>query len=423
MIDPIGHSRSYALVVLGEGVAAVAAAREAARRGRRVALLLPEEPAPNPTQLSNFARTIRECQAKLGLVPPPPPVDEPRIDIFRGPLRFSRYRTVSVGGIEVRFRRAIVATGSRPGPVALAGADAAGPLYPHKLDRLTAPPGRLAVIGSDGAACFWAQQLQRLGSEVHLVASGPRLLETSDELAARIVVGQLQAEGVAVYDGCEEVVLDRTGNRRGVLIRRDGQREKVLVDEVLVCTVPQPNLAQLSLETAAVSYGERGIGVDDWLRTSERSIFAAGGACGSEFASPEAEEATGRLAARNALAWVPRRLSRCVIPRCTPTDPPVVELGFRPGRAAATGPPGDRRCVEFRESVPNQSHAPREGCVIVHVDHRGRLLGATVAAVGAEELAVPLMLLMQRRWPLRALGELTTCHSGRARLLAALAQK
>lgn len=428
MIEPFSsgagkRAGSYPLVVLGGGIAGMAAAREAARRGVRVALLLPEQPASNPAQLGEFGRTMHECQAKCGLMPPLPPVDEPRIDVFRGRLQFSRYRTVSVGGVEVRFRKAIVATGSRPGPVTIAGADEAAPLRPNELDRLDSLPNRLAVIGSDGMACFWTQQLRRLGSEVHLVAYQTRLLETSDALTARIVVDRLQAEGVAVYDGCEEVVLDRTGNRRGVLMRRDGRREKLLADEVLLCSVPQPNLSQLSLETAAVSYGERGISVDDWLRTSERSIFAAGGACGPEFASPEAEEATGRLAAQNALAWFPRRLSWCVIPRCTPTDPPVVELGFRPSRPAGAGPRGEHRRVEFRELPPNGLDAPREGCITVHVDHRGRLLGAMVAAAGAEELAVPLMLLMQRRWPLRALGELTTCHSGRARLLAALARK
>lgn len=457
MIDPMPSAvhrpaGAYALVVLGGGIAAVAAAREAARCGARVALLLPDDetlnpiqsdcpdtpptrtaaisphaelelPPSPPTSPAEFARTIRAHQTRLGLLPPPAPLDEPQIDIFRGPMWFSRYRIVSAGGSELRFRSAIVATGSHPGTVSIDGADAAAPLCPTQLDRLDGPPQRLAVIGSDGSACFWAQQLQRLGSEVHVIASEPRLLEASDERAAEMVRRQLLAEGVAVHAGCQEVALDQTGNRRGVLIRRGGQYQKLLVDEVLACSAPRPNISQLALETAAVGYGRQGIGVDDRLRTSERRIFAAGGACGPAFASPEAEEATGRLAARNALDWFPRRFSRCVIPRYTPTDPPIVEFGLQPAQAAEAGLRVERRGVEFRALPQTGSDAWREGCILVDLDHRRRLLGATVAAVGAEELAMPLMLLMDRRWPIDALERLIPCRSGNARLLVALARK
>ncbi len=416
------HPVAYALAVLGGGAAAVAAAREAARRGPQVALLVPGEAEAEPDASGDFARAVRRLQARRGLPAPPLPVDEPRIDVFRGPVRFSRYRTVSVGGAEVRFGKAVVATGAEAGVVAVAGAEEAEPLRPHELDRLGAPPQRLAVLGSDGEACFWAQQLRRLGSEVHLIAAGPRLLEASDERAAQIVARRLETEGVRVRTGCEDVSLDRTGNRRGVLLCRGERREKLLADEVLVCPAPRPRLAGLALETAAVAYGARGISVDDRLRSSERHIFAAGGACGPNFASPEAEEATGRLAGWNALAWVPRRLGRCVVPRYTPTDPPIVELGLRPGEAAAAGIDVEPRRVEFRASHAAEPDEG-EGYLALLLEPRGRVVGATIAATGSEELALPLMLLMSRGLPLRILGAITPCRSGRARLLAALAEK
>ncbi len=408
---------AYAMVVLGGGVAAVAAAREAARRGASVALLVPDEPAEAPPGSSEFARAVRRCQAAMGLRPPPLPNDDPRIDLFRGPVRFSRYRTVSVGGVELRFGKAVVAAGAAPGPVELPGADVADVLRPHELDRLQSPPPRLAVVGGDGPACFWAQQLLRLGSEVHLIAAGPRLLPASEEQASQRVARRLEADGVRICTGCDSVVLDRTGHRRGVLMCRDGRREKLLVDEVLACPSPRPRLAGLALETAAVAYGARGIAVDARLRTSERHVFAAGGVCGPEWASPEAEEATGRLAARNALAWLPRRLNPCVVPRYTPTDPPVVELGLGPAEAAAAGIDTDVRRVEFRDA-PSGGAAGRQGYLALRLDSGGRVVGATLVAAGAEELAISLMQLMVRRRPLASLANLTPCRSGLARLLA-----
>ncbi len=417
---PGSRSTPYPLAVLGCGPAAVSAAREAARREARVALLVPEQATADMPASTDFAQAIRRHQAAQGIHAPALPVDQPRMDIFHGAVRFSRYRTVSVGGVDVRFQRAVIATGAVPGPIELPGAESAQPLRPSELGRLAVPPLSLAVVGDDGSACFWAQQFRRLGSEVHLLVTGPRLLEAVDEQASDIVTRQFAAEGLRVHARCEEITLDRTGNRRGVLTRRGDSWEKLLADEVLVCPAPRPCVAELALETAAVAYSPEGIGVDDWLRTSERRIFSAGGVCGPRFASPEAEEATGRLAARNALAWLPRHLSRCVIPRYTATDPPIVELGLRPAEAVAAGIDTELRRVEFREAQVAGSAEGRYGCIAVLLDRRRRLVGATIVAVGAEDLALPLMLLMQRRLPVHALGELAPCRCGRGRMLAAL---
>lgn len=56
-----------------------------------------------------------------------------------------------------------------------------------------------------------------------------------------------------------------------------------------------------------------------------------------------------------------------------------------------------------------------------HEDRLQQPVGATMVGAGAEELALPLMLLMNRRLPLAALGSLTPCRNGPARLLAQLA--
>ncbi|MDZ7618142.1 MAG: hypothetical protein U1E05_14145, partial [Patescibacteria group bacterium] len=191
------------------------------------------------------------------------------------------------------------------------------------------------------------------------------------------------------------------------------------VDEVLVCAARRPNLAGLALETAAVRYGECGIACDDWLRTSDGRVYAAGGACGHGLASPEAEEGTGRLAAYNASAWRPRRLSASVIPRYTPTDPPVVQL--RPWGDGATAEAATERGIEFRDPSGTWGDAGT-GCISVRLDGWGRLTGATLAGAEAESLALPLMLLMARRLPLTHLHQVTACHSVPGNLLLTLAR-
>jgi hypothetical protein len=59
----------------------------------------------------------------------------------------------------------------------------------------------------------------------------------------------------------------------------------------------------------------------------------------------------------------------------------------------------------------------------VRLDRKGRLLHATLVAAAAEELALPLMLLMNRRLPIATLNQMVACRSGRGCLLQALARR
>ena len=414
----------YRLVILGGGPAAEAAAREAARRGVGAALILPDADcvrSPQPTPLGD---KVRRLQARTGQALPAEPPREPGIDVYPGKAVFCRRDALEVGGREIRFRKALIATGTKPAPVAIDGADQNDCLQVDSLGQLSEPPRRLAVIGCGPVACEWAQGFCRFGSQVHLISHHRRILPEEEPFAAGAVQARLEQEDARVYLGCEELAIETMGNLRAVVIGRNGRREKLLVDRILHCEPRQPNSAGLGLESAGVAYSDHGIVVGDRLQTTNRRIFSAGGVCGERFATLQAAEATARLAVHNALSFTSRRISRLVIPRCIYTDPGIAQVGLTRHQAAAGQIEIDTYRADLSEANEAIPRHHRQGLIAVHVRRRtGSIVGATVVAEAADELIAPLLLLMTRRWSLAALADVIACRPSRFELLVRLGER
>jgi pyruvate/2-oxoglutarate dehydrogenase complex dihydrolipoamide dehydrogenase (E3) component len=157
--------------VLGGGPAGVFAARATAGRGVRTALVLPTAAVAEPPDLSPFGEEIRRLQARFGLLGPSEPAGEPMIDVYRGQPRFLDRHTLAVDQHQLRFRKAVIATGGVDAPPEIDGAEEAGCLRAEQLAELRAPPPRLAVVGGGKSGCLWAQAISRLGSHVHLISA------------------------------------------------------------------------------------------------------------------------------------------------------------------------------------------------------------------------------------------------------------
>ncbi|MFZ8321324.1 FAD-dependent oxidoreductase, partial [Staphylococcus aureus] len=79
-------------------------------------------------------------------------------------------RSLRVEGVGIRFRDALVATGSSP--VLPEGIDPDAVLTNETVWDLTALPERLLVLGGGAIGCEIAQAMARLGSRVTLVHRG-----------------------------------------------------------------------------------------------------------------------------------------------------------------------------------------------------------------------------------------------------------
>lgn len=448
----------YDLVVIGGDPAGLWAAQEAVRLGKRVALVVPPSvELADPIHTWAMDCALREAgrvarrlaggvvsglgsagagqvefraviqwvgriAARLADCPSHQQLAQLGVDLFLGQAAFARPDAVSVDGRPLRFRRAILAVGRRNAPRSIADAEESEHLTAEAIPSLESLPKRLAVVGAGARACQWAQAFSRLGSEVYLIDPSPSALPGEEPDVVRLVQGQLENDGVHLDFGCQALEVQRTGNQHVLVIQRDERKEKLFVDQILVDTPTAPALEGLCLEAAGVTCADGCVVVSDCLQTSNRRVFAAGVACGRQFAGPEVAAALARLAVHNAFAIWPWSRRPVTGPRWIGTDPEVAAIGLTPAEAADAGLAVDAYQADLAQADRAVLEGGKQGFVKAYVDHfTGRLVGACVVGEEAGELIGPLSILLAQRLPLSAAATVIPCRPTRFEVLQRLA--
>ncbi|MBW2713166.1 MAG: FAD-dependent oxidoreductase, partial [Deltaproteobacteria bacterium] len=196
------------------------------------------------------------------------------IDVFIGHASFTGPDTLEVGGQTLRFKKAVITTGARASALPIPGLSEAGYLTNENFFNQTSLPKRLGIIGAGPIGCEMAQSFARFGSEVSVLDIGEHVLPREDADAARIVQAALKRDGVLYIPSAQTQKVERRGAERVVHYQVKGQARELIVDELFVAVGRTPNLENLGLEAAGVRAHARGVEVDDYLRTSNKRIFA-----------------------------------------------------------------------------------------------------------------------------------------------------
>ena len=306
------------------------------------------------------------------------------VDVYFGEARFLGTDALDVDGQRLRFKRAVIATGGRAALPPVPGLSSVPILTNETLFSLTERPARLAVIGAGPIGCEMAQAFARFGSAVTVFDMSPRVLPREDADAAAVIEAALERDGVVLALGV--TLLDIAHARGAFRIgfqNTSGVREAAF-DQVLVCAGRAPNLEQLDLTAAAVSYTTDGVQVDERLRTSNHRIYAAGDVC-SQFKFTHAADAMARIVIHNALFFGRKRASALTIPWCTYTDPEVAHVGINQLEARERGPSVATITIALADVDRAIVDDATAGFVRIHHE-RGRLLGCTVVASHAGEM-------------------------------------
>lgn len=278
--------------------------------------------------------------------------------------RFAGPRTLLAGGMVIRARRFVLATGTD----ALVGGSAMPGLMP---DDVATPaqllrgdaPARVAVLAGQPGALAWAQVLARHGVRVTL-ALGPGAVGGVHAELADFALAGLRRDGVEIRAAFE-----------GADARGSGL--------TLVFACGRPATAGLDLVRAGVASDAQGAPtVDGRLRTTNPRVLALGAVLGRPGSIPAEVGAVLRAVA----AGLPFARPLPPAPVVLRTVPPVAQVGTLDGarlwRApAASGSPAG------------------PALAMVATDARGRVVGAGIAGTGAAEAVGAAGLAVARRWP------------------------
>ena len=444
-------ARLYDFVVIGAGPAGLTAAYEAAARGAMVALIergrlggvcLNAGCAPSKAIIRSarlyadmrdaadyggrpprgievdfpaLMQRMRRVQARLARGDSVQRLLEAGVDVFFGAARFAGPGTVTVAGASLRFRKALVATGARAMTPMIPGLAEAGYLTNDTVFDLAQCPRRLLVIGGGPLGCELAQAFSRFGAQVIIAQDDPMFLPKEERDAAQILSDALARDGVEIHLNTPAVSVRVDGATKIVELVSAGDKFSVCVDEILTGIGRSPNVEDLNLEAAGVRYdADRGIHVDDFLRTGNRRVFAAGDVC-MEHKFTHAAAAAARVAVGNALFMGRKRLSSLTIPWCTYTDPEIAHVGIYVREARRRNVPVRTFTVLMHDVDRAVTDGEENGFVKIHVrDGTDRILGATVVARHAGEMINGLCLAITSGIGLRALARVIQAYPTQA---------
>jgi pyruvate/2-oxoglutarate dehydrogenase complex dihydrolipoamide dehydrogenase (E3) component len=331
--------------------------------------------------------------------------EELGVDVFIGQGTFTGPGAVEVDGQVLSFKKAVIATGARAFELPVPGLAETGYLTNETVFNLTERPARLAVIGSGPLGCELAQTFQRLGSQVYLLEVGPQILPREDRDAARMVETSMVRDGVELVLSCNIQNVDTNPDGKAITFQCDELERVIKVDEILVAVGRVPNIDGLGLDKVGVTADERqGVKVDEYLRTSNLHIYAAGDIC-SPYKFTHMADALARIVIQNALFWGRKRSSALTIPWCTYTDPEIAHVGMYEGDATAKGIEVNTITVPMAEVDRAIAEGETEGMVRIHLKKgTDKILGATIVARHAGEMISEISVAMAAKMGLGSLA-------------------
>ena len=257
--------------------------------------------------------------------------DRRGVQLLQGRAQFESSRTARIHDSEVsriKFRHAIVATGSRP--IAFPGNEfQTGGRIMSSTGALALAdvPQTLLVIGGGYVGLELGMVYAALGSRVSLVELEDRLLLGVDTDLVKPLHQRLNTlfESISLQTKVVSMAADENGV--DVVLEGDVQQGQQRFERVLVAIGRRPRSRDIGLENTGVEADEKGfIKVDDQQRTADEHIFAVGDVVGGMMLAHKATR-EGKVAAE-VIGGEPSAFDFRAIPAVVYTDPQIAWCGL-----------------------------------------------------------------------------------------------
>ena len=312
------------------------------------------------------------------------------VQLLKGRVEFEGSDMARIHDAEVshiKFRHAILATGSRPIPFPGTSFDPGGRIMSSTgALALADVPEKLLILGGGYAGLELGTVYAALGSRVSLV-------ELEDSLLAGVdqdLVAPLHRKLNKIFDRIDlkTRVVSMAEKEDGVEVTLEGDiaTPRQTFDRVLVAIGRRPVAMDMGLENTGVELDEKGfVLVDDRQQTTDERIFAVGDVVGGMMLAHKATR-EGKVAAE-VIAGLPSAFDVRAIPAVVYTDPQIAWCGMTEGQARAENCAVRVQRFPWKFSGRATTMGAPEGLTKIIVDpDTGRILGLGITGRDTEGL-------------------------------------
>ena len=307
-------------------------------------------------------------------------------------------------------RNVIIATGSVPIELPFLKFDEERILSNVGALAIPQVPKHLIVIGGGVIGLELGSVWRRLGARVTVVELLPNILPGMDDDVVKEAEKVLRKQGLDLRTGTRVTSARRDGDRIFVDVDKDGAKETLEGDYVLVSVGRRPSLTGIDAAALGLQTGRRGeILVDDQMRTNLPGVFAIGDCVPGPMLAHKAEE-EGVIAAE-VIAGQAVHMHYRSIPGVVYTWPEIAAVGLTERQVKESG--REYRVGRFPYSANGRARtaAEKDGFVKFIADARtDELLGAHIIGPNASELVAEVVLGFEYRATAEDIGITVHAH-------------
>lgn len=448
-------TETYDLLVIGAGMAGIAAAKKCASQGWRVGIVDarpyggtcalrgcdPKKILRRGAEIIESARLLRGkgiddnalainwpdlMEHKRGFTGPIPARMEADlahagVETLHGHARFTGTRQVEIDGAPYEAHRFLIATGARPRTLSFPG-------HEHLIDStefldLEALPARVLFVGGGFISFEFAHLVARAGSTATIIDRGPRPLKEFDPDLVERLIDRSSDVGITLMRDSHVTSVEKRGQSYQVTVEHKGVTETVDADLVVHGAGRVADIAALNLEAAEVQWDAQGVHVHGHLQsTTNPAVWAAGDAAGTVGAplTPVAVS-EAKVAASNMIKGTTKVPDYVGIPTAVFTIPELVRVGLLEDEARKQGIDLDIRYTDTGDWYSNYRVGESTAAAKVLIDRsRDLIVGAHLLGPDYGELINTFALAIKLGLTTRQLKSATTAYPTTGSDLASL---
>ena len=308
------------------------------------------------------------------------------VEVVRGDGKLAGPNTVRVGGRTLEATHIVIATGSKPRPLPIHGAEHL--ITSDDVLSETQLPGDVVFIGGGVIAMEFSHVYARAGAKVTILEVASQLLPMVDPDAAAQLRAETERIGVAVHTGVKVSRIEAVGQRRRVVFNEDGTEHSVEAERVVNGAGRVADIDGLGLEAAGVRQDRGHVVVDDFLRSaSNPAVWVCGDALGQAGQLSPIATYEGQIVGHNIAKGPSRKPDYASIPSCIFTVPTLAMVGISENDARDKGLKIRVQTNDMRGWLSAKTFAESAAWAKVVIDEASdRILGATMLGHAAEEL-------------------------------------
>jgi dihydrolipoamide dehydrogenase len=408
--------KKFDVVILGGGPGGYVAAIEAAKHGKKTALIEEKELGgtclnrgciPTKSILESSALFTRIMSAsELGIKVAPPEFDftaiqarktrgieqlrmgiagmmrANRIEVIKGRGEIISANEVAVNDELILFDDLIIATGSSPAKLPIPGIDNPCVINSDGFLQLESIPESVVIVGGGVIGVEFATILAEFGCQVTIVEFMDTIIPMADAAIIKAVTENLQKKGVSIICGA---AVKSIGADKTVTYDKSGAIDHLSAEKVIFAAGRLPNIDVGLLDKLKIEHEKGRIKTDGHLRTSVPHIYACGDING-KFMLAHTASREGIVAARN-ISGICEEMDYSTIPSCIYLHPQVAWVGLTEQQAKAEGRDVKTGVFPMRYNGRAVAGGQTEGFVKFVADAKfGEVLGVHMMCDNATEM-------------------------------------